>query len=400
MQCNLQSNPEHQLKMRILLFIFLIFSCSLKKPIVFKEANHLKTGAEQTNLYVNLLKTKRVGMVVNHTATIGKTHLVDSLIKLKINIVKIFGPEHGFRGTADAGEHVNSSKDVKTGIEVVSLYGKNAKPTKEQLANLDVVIFDIQDVGARFYTYISTMHLVMEACAENNKKLLILDRPNPNGHYIDGPILDRKFTSFVGMHPIPVVHGCTVAELAKMINGEGWLNNSLKCDLTVIPCKNYTHQTPYELPVPPSPNLPNKQAIALYPSLCFFEGTDVSIGRGTNKQFQVIGSQNFKKGDFQFTPEDKPGAKNPMNKGILCKGFDLSKISIESNLNIDYLIDFYSNSNKETFFKAAPFFDKLAGSSSLREQIIQGKNSFQIKSTWSAGLEKYRLMRANYLIYQ
>jgi uncharacterized protein YbbC (DUF1343 family) len=386
--------------MRLFLFLFLFSACSVSKSANKIDKNELKTGAEQVNLYLETIKNKKIGMVVNHTATIQKTHLVDSLLKLGINIKKIFGPEHGFRGTADAGEHVNSAKDAKTGINVVSLYGKNAKPSAENLADIDVVIFDIQDVGARFYTYISTMHLVMEACAENNKPLIIFDRPNPNGHYIDGPVLDKKFTSFVGMHPIPVVHGLTIGELAQMINGEGWLKGGVKCNLTVIPCENYTHKTPYILPIAPSPNLPNAQAIALYPSLCFFEGTNVSVGRGTDLQFQVIGSPTYTNGFYSFIPEDKPGAKNPMNKGLQCNGMDLSKTKVEKGLNIDYLLDFYENSPKDKYFTSPAFFDKLAGSSSLREMVISNKSTIEIKKTWEKDLINYKIMRNKYIIYK
>jgi uncharacterized protein YbbC (DUF1343 family) len=361
----------------------------------------LKTGAEQTNLYISDLKEKTVALVVNHTSTIGKTHLADSLLSLGIKIKTIFAPEHGFRGTADAGEHVANGIDKKTGLPIVSLYGSNKKPSKTQLEGIDVVIFDIQDVGTRFYTYTSTMHYVMEACAESNKQLLILDRPNPNGHYFDGPVLDKKFASFVGLNPVPVVHGCTVGELAQMINGEGWLTNKSKCNLLVIKCLNYNHNTAYNPPIAPSPNLPNLQSMLLYPSICFFEGTDVSVGRGTDKQFQVIGSPNPKNGTFTFTPEDKPGAKNPPQKGKLCYGLDLTKTDArKEQFTLKYLIDFYQKSTDKTkFFSSPSFFDKLAGNDSLRKQVMAGLSEKQIRETWKTDLGNYKMTRQKYLLY-
>jgi uncharacterized protein YbbC (DUF1343 family) len=363
---------------------------------------NLKTGAEQTNLYISDLKGKTVALVVNHTSTIGKTHLADSLISLGIKIKTIFAPEHGFRGTADAGEHVANGIDKKTGLPIVSLYGSNKKPSAAQLEGIDVVIFDIQDVGARFYTYTSTMHYVMEACAEQSKKLLIFDRPNPNGHYVDGQVLNRRFASFVGLNPVPVVHGCTVGELAQMINGEGWLSGNKKCNVQIIKCLNYKHSMPYAPSIAPSPNLPNLQSMLLYPSICFFEGTDVSVGRGTDKQFQVIGSPNPKNGDFKFTPEDKPGAKNPPQKGKLCYGLDLSQIDARSQtFTLKYLIDFYRKSdNKDKFFSSPAFFDKLAGSDTLRKQIIAGMTETQIRASWKGNLDKYKAIRQKYLMYE
>jgi uncharacterized protein YbbC (DUF1343 family) len=272
-------------------------------------------GAQNLKSYIGLLKDKKIALVVNQTSTIGNTHLVDSLVKLKVNIVKIFGPEHGFRGTADAGEHIENGKDPKTGIPVISLYGDNKKPTPSQLADIDLVIFDIQDVGARFYTYISTLHYLMEACGENNKKVLILDRPNPNGHYVDGPVLQNGFESFVGMDKIPVVHGMTIAEYALMLNGEKWLKNGVPCELEIVKCQNYTHQTPYSPPIPPSPNLKDLSAIYLYPSLCFFEGTPISVGRGTDFPFKVFGHPTFEKYSFSFVPTPKVGATSPLLSG-------------------------------------------------------------------------------------
>ena len=362
----------------------------------------LKTGAEQTNLYVSDLKGKTIALVVNHTSMIGKMHLADSLLSLGIKIKTIFAPEHGFRGTADAGEHVENGIDKKTGLPIVSLYGNNKKPSAAQLEGIDVVIFDIQDVGARFYTYTSTMHYVMEACAEQSKKLLILDRPNPNGHYVDGQVLDKKFASFVGLNPVPVVHGCTVGELAQMINGEGWLAGNKKCNIQIVKCLGYKHSTPYNPPIATSPNLPNLQSMLLYPSICFFEGTDVSVGRGTDKQFQVIGSPNLKNGSFTFTPEDKPGAKNPPQKGKLCYGEDLSKIDARNQaFTLKYVIDYYKKSdNKAKFFSSPSFFDKLAGSDTTRKQIIAGMTETQIRASWKADLDNYKTIRKKYLLYE
>ena len=362
----------------------------------------LKTGAEQTNLYVSDLQGKTIALVVNHTSTIGKTHLADSLLSLGIKIKTIFAPEHGFRGTADAGEHVANGIDKKTGLPIVSLYGSNKKPSAAQLEGIDVVIFDIQDVGARFYTYTSTMHYVMEACAEQSKKLLILDRPNPNGHYVDGQVLNKKFASFVGLNPVPVVHGCTVGELAQMINEEGWLAGNKKCNLQIIKCLGYKHSTAYNPPIATSPNLPNLQSMLLYPSICFFEGTDVSVGRGTDKQFQVIGSPNPKNGSFTFTPEDKPGAKNSPQKGKLCYGEDLSKIDVrKQGFTLKYVIDYYQKSDDKTkFFSSPSFFDKLAGSDTIRKQIIAGMTEMQIQASWQADLDKYKTIRKKYLLYE
>ena len=383
----------------VLLNLWVATACASTQADTSKS---LKTGAEQTNLYVSDLKGKTVALVVNHTSMLGKTHLADSLLSLGIKIKTIFAPEHGFRGTADAGEHVANGIDKKTGLPIVSLYGSNKKPSATQLEGIDVVIFDIQDVGARFYTYTSTMHYVMEACAEQSKKLLILDRPNPNGHYVDGQVLDKKFASFVGLNPVPVVHGCTVGELAQMINGEGWLTGNKKCNVQIIKCLGYKHSTPYNPPIATSPNLPNLQSMLLYPSICFFEGTEVSVGRGTDKQFQVIGSPNPKNGSFTFTPEDKPGAKNPPQKGMVCYGEDLSRIDARSQaFTLKYLIDYYQKSNDKTkFFSSPSFFDKLAGSDSLRKQIIAGLTETQIRASWKADLDKYKTIRKKYLLYE
>ena len=367
-----------------------------------QDNNPISVGANQLNEFLPELINLNVGVIANSTSKINNKkksiHLIDSLLKLNINIKKVFSPEHGFRGEADAGEKVINSIDLKTGLEIISLYGSNKKPTNEQLKGLDVLIFDIQDVGARFYTYISTLHYVMEAVAENNLKLIILDRPNPNAHYVDGPILDPQFKSFIGMHPVPIVHGMTIGEYAKMINGEKWLNNEVKCDLTVIKIKNYNREVIYDLPIKPSPNLPNKRSINLYPSLCLFESTSVSIGRCTNLQFQIIGSPDWKNKDFQFTPISMPGAKNPKYINSKCYGEDLRGSPILNEINLKWIIEAYNNSNnKEKFFKKG--FNKLAGNDKLQEQIINGSSENEIKSSWKSGIEQFQLIRSKYLIY-
>jgi uncharacterized protein YbbC (DUF1343 family) len=361
-------------------------------------------GADQSQLYLPMLKGKRVGLVVNQTAQVGKVHLVDFLKSKQVTITGIFAPEHGFRGDHSAGEKVKTNVDPKTGITVYSLYGNQKKPSKEVLAKMDVLIFDIQDVGARFYTYISTLHYVMEACAENNKTLIILDRPNPNGHYIDGPILDTAFKSFVGMHPVPVVHGCTIAEYALMINGEGWLKNKAQCKLEVIKIKNYKHWDAYQLPVRPSPNLPNMSSVYLYPSLCFFEGTNYSIGRGTPFPFQYVGKPDCSIGSDSLIPKNLPGiADHPPHEGKLCIGFNLTEYGKQvafhsKQINLFWLLDLYKNdADKANFF--TPFFDKLAGTDQLRKQIIAGKSEAEIRATWQEGLDQYRKKRMRYLMY-
>jgi len=358
----------------------------------------LLTGAQQTAAYLPLLKGKRVAMVVNQTSMIGKKHLVDSLLTRGVNIKLIYAPEHGFRGEADAGAHINNANDSKTGLPIFSLYGKNKKPAAAQLKEIDVVLFDIQDVGTRFYTYISTMHYVMEACAEENKTLLILDRPNPNGYYVDGPVRDEKLVSFVGMHPIPIVHGLTVGELAQMINGEKWLAGQRTCNITVIPVQNYTHQTRYSLPVKPSPNLPNDLAVQVYPSICLFEGTNVSVGRGTEMPFQVLGSPFYTKKAYSFTPKSLPGATNPPHLNQVCYGYKLTPADAEGTFTVKYILDFYQNStNKEKFF--TNFFTTLAGTPALKEQILAGKTEDQIRASWQPALQAYKKMRKQYLLY-
>jgi uncharacterized protein YbbC (DUF1343 family) len=361
-------------------------------------------GAYRIELYRDMISGKSVAVVANQTSTIGKTHLVDTLLAIDVNIKVIFAPEHGFRDLADAGESIEDGRDAMTKISIISLYGNHMKPTPDDLKGIDVVLFDIQDVGTRFYTYISTLHYIVEACAENKIKLVILDRPNPNGFYFDGNILDTAYSSFVGMDPVPIVHGLTVGEYAQMLNGEGWLRGGLKCDLEVIKCKKYTHKTLYELPIKPSPNLPNQNSVYLYPSICFFEGTVISLGRGTSFPFQVFGSPELPDKGFSFTPESVPGAKNPPLLGIKCYGTDL-RDAVKKNLvpkaqiNLDWLISAYNDfPRKSKFFTS--YFDVLAGGPSLREQIQKGMTSQQIRATWKEGLEKFGKIREKYLLYK
>ena len=383
------------------------------RSIPAKSSKHILTGANQWQSYMDLLSNKKVGVVANQTSMVNDTlenkhnlrvvdfHLVDFINEFDKNVTKVFAPEHGFRGKADAGEVVKDGVDLKTGIPIISLYGKNKKPTAAQLSNVDIMVFDIQDVGARFYTYISSLHYVMEACAENNIPVIVLDRPNPNGHYTDGPILEPEHTSFVGMHPVAVVHGMTIGEYAQMINGQGWLANQIQCDLRVIKMKNYTHQTTYSLPVKPSPNLPNDVAITLYPSLCFFEGTPISAGRGTSKQFQIFGAPTLSKKNYSygFTPQANEGAKYPKFKGEYCNGLDLSNTKKLNKINLHWLIQAYTTSGKkEEFFNT--FFTKLAGTTKLQEQITQGHSEKQIRASWQQGLNAYNLMRKEYLLYE
>lgn len=393
--------------------LYLIFSCSSTPPLKGIQStlpasdsapavNTIQTGAERLDLYLALLKNKRVGMVVNHTAMVGTTHLVDTLQSLGIMVKKIYAPEHGFRGTADAGEYVASYVDKKSGIAVVSLYGKNKKLTAEQVADVDIVVYDIQDIGARFFTYISTMYYVMESCAENKKPLLILDRPNPNGDYIDGPVLlDLSLKSFVGMLPIPIVHGLTSGELAQMINGENWLKDSLRCAVTIIPVANYTHTTEYIVPVKPSPNMPNQQAIRLYPSLGIFEGTNVSVGRGTLFPFQVVGSPYITDTSFSFTPVSIEGmSKTPMHMNQKCYGYDLRNAAWKKSIDLSYVIRMYElTTNKDAYFGVNNFFDKLAGTTSLKKQLIAKMPEEQIRQSWQKDLIAYKAKRKKYLLY-
>jgi len=361
------------------------------------QAQELVLAAEQTDVYMNHLENKKVGVVGNQTSMIANTHLVDSLLSLGIDVVKVFSPEHGFRGKADAGAIIEDGIDVKTGIPIISLYGKNKKPKDEQLQGIDILVFDIQDVGVRFYTYISTLHYVMEAAAENNIKVIVLDRPNPNGHYIDGPILDTAFQSFVGMHPIPIAHGMTIGEYAKMINGENWV--ATKCELIVIEMGNYTHNTNYNLPIKPSPNLPNARAVNLYPSLCLFEGTTISIGRGTNYPFQHFGAP-YLKSNYSFIPKSGEGSKYPKHEDVVCFGTDLRfQDNYLTTINLNWIIEAYNQCpEKEKFF--TNFFDKLAGTDKLKKKIIAGKTAKEIKASWEEGLYSFKKLRKNYLIYE
>ncbi len=363
----------------------------------------IQVGAERTELYLPLLKGKKVAVIANHTSFIGKEHLVDKLLSLNINVTKIFAPEHGFRGLADAGSHIKNGTDVKTGLPLISLYGKNKKPSTKQLKGVDIVIFDIQDVGVRFYTYISTMHLAMEACAENKIPFLILDRPNPNGFYIDGFVLEKEYQSFIGMHQIPIVHGLTVGELAQMINGEKWLKGGVKCELKVIKCKGYTHKTLYKLPIKPSPNLPNMKSVFFYPTLGLLEGTAVSIGRGTEIPFQCVGHPKYQNGDFKFTPKSVSGAKNPKWKNQVCSGFAIQDSDVErlletKQIDLNLVLKAYQNAPKEKFFRSS--FNKLSGTKKLKEQIKKGTKVEDIRASWQKALEDYRLIRKKYLLYE
>ena len=416
----------------IIVFVLMLFSCGSKSDYdsvqltgtsktnqskiadtleLVLAAQDIVVGANQTHIYLPLLEGKRVGLVANQTSIVVKKssqniknsdyiHLVDTLLESNIDIIKVFAPEHGFRGLADAGEFVKDGIDTKTNIPIISLYGKNKKPSPKQLEGLDIVVFDIQDVGARFYTYISSLHYVMEACAEAHIPVIVLDRPNPNGHYIDGPILEPQYKSFVGMHPIPVVHGMTIGEYARMINGENWLDNKAKCDLTIIEMKNYNHNRPYRLPIKPSPNLPNSKSINLYPSLCFFEGTTVNAGRGTSKQFQIYGSPYLDKTvyNFKYIPMPNVGAKYPKHKNVLCYGENLSNQKKLHKIDLSFLIKAYENSiDKTAFFN--DYFTTLAGTKTLELQIKSGASEQEIKDSWKDGLSKFKNVRSQYTLY-
>lgn len=356
-------------------------------------------GAEQLDLLVSKLQNKRVALLVNHTSKVGNTHLADTLMSLGVNLVKIFSPEHGFRGQAADGEMVNDAVDKKTGLPIVSLYGSAKKPTPAHLENVDVVIFDIQDVGVRFYTYISSLYYMMEACGENGKIVMILDRPNPNS-FVDGPMLESEFKSFVGVIPIPIAHGMTVGELAKMMLGEKWLNEGIQCELEIIPMKNYSHNMSYTLPIKPSPNLPTQNAITWYPSLCLFEGTVVSVGRGTETPFEIIGNPEMNDYPFSFTPVSIKGVSNhPPHENKKCYGLDLRNIQAEPNISLKYLIEFYNQyPDKDQFF--TPYFNTLAGTDKLKDQIIAGMTESAIKLTWQKGLNTFKEKRKKYLIYK
>ena len=388
----------------ILLFLAITISAmAYGQSIRLISKEEYRSGAQETERYLPLLEGKSVGVVANQTSIIGETNLVDSLISLGVNVKRIFTPEHGFRGSADAGAKVTDGKDERTGIEIVSLYGKTKKPTDEMLKDVDIMLFDLQDVGVRFYTYISTLTYVMEACAENHIPVVVLDRPNPNGFYIDGPVLKAENKSFVGMHPVPVVYGMTIGEYGLMVNGEGWLKDGIRCKLTVIPVPGYDRNAIYELPVKPSPNLPNWESVYLYPSLCFFEGTIVSVGRGTDKPFQVFGHPDMR-GDYSFTPESKSGASKPMFEGEKCRGFDLTEFAHDyavnpAQLQLEWLIDAYQQLSEKNYLFFTKYFNLLAGDSLLKQQIENKKSADSIRASWVSDLEAFKAIRSKYLIY-
>ncbi len=398
--------------MRRYVFILFVFelmvfsSCNAQTPTTSKletkiQKSEIVVGASRLDILLPLLQKRKVALLVNQTSLCGTSHLVDTLVARNVDIIKIYAPEHGFRGSADAGEHVANGVDSKTNVPVISLYGEKKKPSEEDLKDIDVVVFDVQDVGARFYTFISTLHYLMEACAQFHKQLIVLDRPNPNGWYVDGPVLQKKYKSFVGMDEIPVVHGLTLGEYANMVNGEYMLQDSITCNLTVVNCLNYNHTMRYSLPVKPSPNLPNDVAVYLYPSICFFEGTNVSIGRGTDAPLQMFGAPKITGTSFSFTPERKSGAKNPPHLGKVCYGYDLRNTDMsQPGIHLGYLQKAFSvYSDTSDFFLPNLFFDKLAGNSLLREQIKKGKSEQEIKVSWQPALHKYKQMRKKYLLY-
>ncbi|MBI3501273.1 MAG: DUF1343 domain-containing protein [Bacteroidetes bacterium] len=388
-----------------LLFTVYCFSqFALPIKLQDKTSADLKVGAEQTGNYFSLLKDKRIAVVAHPASLVKNTHLVDTLLKSGIKVKKIFAPEHGFRGNEGAGEKFKNNIDEQTKLPVISLYGKNFKPKADDLKDVDVVLFDLQDVGARFYTYLSTLHYVMEACAENKKQLILLDRPNPNGYYIDGPVLESKWKSFSGLHPVPIVYGMTIGEYAKMINGEKWLANGVQCNLTVIPIENYSHNDLYQLPVKPSPNLPNMSSVYLYPSLCLFEGTMVSVGRGTDKPFQIFGYPEMKGTAFAFTPASIQNAsENPPYKDKLCWGYDVSNygemyVKYYKRIYLFWILNLYNTSSlKEKFFNI--YFNNLAGNETLKKQIIDGKTEEEIRASWELALKKFKEVRKKYLLY-
>lgn len=396
------------------IFIFLIFSCTAKAesdvsgadqkgPEVDRIEMVPATGASKTTEYLPILKGKKVAVVGNQTSVVDDIHLVDTLVSSGIEVVKVFAPEHGFRGEANAGEHVANGIDEKTGISIVSLYGKNKKPTAQQLSGIDIVVFDIQDVGVRFYTYISTLHYVMEACAESGIPVMVLDRPNPNGHYVDGPVLQPAYKSFVGMHPVPIVHGMTIGEYGTMINGEKWLENEIRCDLTVIKCDNYDHNTSWSLDIRPSPNLRSDLSIALYPSLCLLEATDVTVGRGTPYPFEQYGHPDFPDSlHHSFTPEPDFGAKKPKHNGALCYGVKLDSVNYGRmyQLDLSLLIDAYDKMDGDLFRgKKTRMFFLLCGSDKILKQLREGKTAKEIRSSWQSELDAYKVMREKYLLY-
>lgn len=389
----------------------MITSCANGSPIIsaedsipnsIVEIEPISVGAQKMTELAALTKLKNVGVVGNQSSMVGETHLVDTLLSSGIKVMSVFSPEHGFRGKADAGEHVKNNQDSRTGLPIISLYGSNKKPTNEQLKSIDILIFDIQDVGVRFYTYISTLHYVMEAAAENHIKVIVLDRPNPNGHYVDGPVLNMKYTSFVGVHPIPIVHGMTIGEYAQMINGEKWMKGEVQCDLTVLTCENYTHDTPYSLPVAPSPNLQSDVSIQLYPSLCLLEATTVTVGRGTDGPFERYGHPDFEKTEFSFTPKSGPGSKNPKHKNKLCHGFNLNseKYKRMSQLDLSFLINANKMLDGKLFVDRSKFFNLLAGNNIFLKQLNSGMSEDEIRASWQKELTEYKSMREQYLLYK
>lgn len=401
MLTKLKKQLSLKISIKKLVLIFTVFittvTPTLAQPIV---------GAALMDEYLPLLKGKRVAVCGNHTSLVGHTHLVDTLLARGTNVTTIFCPEHGFRGDAEAGAIISSSTDARTGLPIISLYGKNKKPQPSQLANVDVVVFDIQDVGCRFYTYISTLHYVMEAAAENGVKVIILDRPNPNGYFVDGPVLEPEYRSFVGMHCVPVVHGMTIGEYGMMVNGEGWLDNGIKCNLTVVKMHDYDHTMRYALPVAPSPNLQTEAAVFLYPSLCFFEGTSLSLGRGTDHPFEMFGAPDLEAGDYHFTPQPIPGvSENPPLKGQDCRGYLLTPVATAhlhstNCVNVEYLLLAYRNfPNQSKFFLDNGFFNKLAGTDKLRKQIEAREEASAIYESWKPGIEAFKKVRAKYLLY-
>lgn len=394
------------MKSKLLILVLIVLArgfTAAQSKIQFAYYEHIISGASSIELYLHEIKNKNTGIVANQSSLINNTHLVDTLLSLGVKVDKIFCPEHGFRGNEDAGAHINNEIDKKTGLQITSLYGSNKKPSNNDLENIDIVIFDLQDVGTRFYTYISTLTYVMEACAENNIPLIVLDRPNPNGYMIDGPVLDTNFRSFVGLHPVPVVYGMTIGEYAQMVVGEKWINCSDKLDLTIIPLQNYNHNLIVDLQVKPSPNLPNWQSVYLYPSLCLFEGTIMSVGRGTDFPFQIFGHPDFMLGSFAFIPKSNQGASNPKFKDQQCYGINLNSYAENykmnpQSLNLSWLINSYKiigDTNK--FFNG--YFNKLAGNDILKKQIIEGKSEEEIRKSWQNDIEKFKKIRSKYLIY-
>ena len=378
---------------------------SPNQPVYVQQDQNVICGAERLSYYVPRLQGKKVGLVANQSSKVQDHHLLDTLLELDVDVKRVFTPEHGFRGDADAGDKIDDQIDQRSGLPLISLYGDKRRPRREDVADLDIIVFDIQDVGVRFYTFISTLHYVMDACAEYGVQLMVLDRPNPNGHYVDGPMRMEGYQSFVGMHPVPVVYGMTIGEYAQMINGEKWLDEGRACPLEIVNLKNYTHQTTYDLPIKPSPNLPNLRSIYLYPSLCFFEPTIMSIGRGTDKQFQIIGHPVWRNQEFSFTPVPKPGAMKPKLENNLCFGVDLTELStVEikdwASIHLEYLLGAYSALKDEgDFFTSPSFFDKLAGSDQLRNQILDGDSLESIRASWQEGLNDFMEIREKYLLY-